>query len=111
MLSGDVVDVANAAVGGKGARELVANFNNWKKLDPGTLDVWCDVLLNRSQASLWLMNMLPYQGPEQSLRDYVESRGVDPKRVVVSDMLPASTHLTTKRCERSWYFEWFRLLD
>jgi predicted O-linked N-acetylglucosamine transferase (SPINDLY family) len=94
------VDAANAAVGGGGSRELVANFNNWKKLDPRTLNVWCDVLLNSTRASLWIMNMLPYQGPEDSLRAYVESRGVDPNRVVVSEMLPASTHLTTKRCAR-----------
>lgn len=47
-----------------GDRELVANFNNWKKLDPRTLRVWCAVLRGREEASLWLMNMLPYTGPE-----------------------------------------------
>lgn len=46
---------------------LVSNFNNWKKLDPRTIHVWARVLNLVPSASLWLMNMLPYSGPEVNI--------------------------------------------
>jgi hypothetical protein len=46
----DVRAAADAALGGEavrggagGARRVVANFNNWKKLDPETLAAWAQV--------------------------------------------------------------------
>ncbi|KAJ1477436.1 hypothetical protein T484DRAFT_1821296 [Baffinella frigidus] len=74
-------------------RRVVANFNNWKKLDPSTLTVWSEVLRLVPDSVLWLMEMLPYPGPEESLRAMLAAEDVDPQRLLVTQMLPFKTHL------------------
>ena len=76
---------------------LVANFNDWKKLDPVSFDAWAAVLASLPHAALWLIRMLPYPGPEEALRKHLAQRGVGAERIVVTNMIAAEIHLVQKR--------------
>jgi predicted O-linked N-acetylglucosamine transferase (SPINDLY family) len=84
------------AEGETGEECVIGNFNNWKKVCPATADVWASVLRRVRGCGLWLMRMLPYDGPEAALRRQLQARGVEAGRVAVTDMLPAATHLLDK---------------
>eukprot|EP00960_Hanusia_phi_P038513 753471-Hanusia_phi.AAC.2 len=92
---------------------VIANFNNWKKLDMHTLTVYCcflasscllafikvwaKIMKDVPSSIFWVMAMLPYEGPSDSLKRAFESQGVDPARLVITGLLPSDTHLLAKQ--------------
>lgn len=45
-------------------------------------------------------------GPQkEALRAFLQAEGVDPRRLVVSGMLPSDTHLTTKRAQARLFLD------
>ncbi|EKX49617.1 hypothetical protein GUITHDRAFT_135804 [Guillardia theta CCMP2712] len=116
----EIVEVARAQSEQRGVKRsggvstdvVIANFNNWKKLDMRTLRVWAKVMGEVPNSILWLMSMLPYEGPSgavgggqeeldrcqtDSLKSILQSLGVDASRVVITGLLPSETHLIAKQ--------------
>lgn len=63
---------------------VFCNFNQLYKIDPSTLDMWIKILENVPKSILWLLRF-PYQG-EEHIRKYCVERGLDPSRIVFSNV-------------------------
>ena len=70
-------------------------FNNVSKITPPVFEVWMRLLRNVSGSVLWLLEGGAVA--EQNLRREAESRGVDPRRLVLGRRLPIAEHLARHR--------------
>jgi protein O-GlcNAc transferase len=65
--------------------------NQLYKLDPDTFDAWCAILRRVPASVLWLLRFPP-EG-ERRVRAEAAARGVDPARLVFSDVAPKARHV------------------
>lgn len=70
---------------------VFCNFNQLYKIDPPTLDMWIKILENVPKSILWLLRF-PYQG-EEHIRKYCTERGVEPTRLVFSNVAAKEEHV------------------
>nr|AAB63465.1 O-linked GlcNAc transferase [Caenorhabditis elegans] len=70
---------------------VFCNFNQLYKIDPSTLDMWIKILENVPKSILWLLRF-PYQG-EEHIRKYCVERGLDPSRIVFSNVAAKEEHV------------------
>lgn len=70
---------------------VFCNFNQLYKIDPPTLDMWIKILENVPKSVLWLLRF-PYQG-EEHIRKYCVERGLDPSRIVFSNVAAKEEHV------------------
>ena len=66
-------------------------FNNNYKIRPQEFDIWMRVLLEVEGSVLWLRNSNEWS--ETNLRYHVETRGVDPSRLIFAGRVPMDEHL------------------
>ncbi|PAV88559.1 hypothetical protein WR25_21848 [Diploscapter pachys] len=70
---------------------VYCNFNQLYKIDPPTLDMWIEILKRVPRSVLWLLRF-PFHG-EQHVHKYAAERGLDPKRVVFSNVAAKEEHV------------------
>ncbi|KAL3115763.1 hypothetical protein niasHT_007768 [Heterodera trifolii] len=70
---------------------VFCNFNQLYKIDPPTLEMWCEILKRVPSAILWLLRF-PYHGEPHILK-FCMQRGIDPKRVVFSNVAAKEEHV------------------
>jgi len=70
---------------------VFCNFNQLYKIDPPTLDMWCNILKRVPNSVLWLLRF-PYHGEANVLKFCME-HGVDAKRVVFSNVAAKEEHV------------------
>ncbi|CAI4229118.1 unnamed protein product [Auanema sp. JU1783] len=70
---------------------VYCNFNQLYKIDPPTLDMWVEILKKVPRSVLWLLRF-PFHG-EAHVHKYVQERGVDPKRVIFSNVAAKEEHV------------------
>jgi len=70
-------------------------FNQSYKIDRHSFNVWMRVLKEAPDSVLWLLG----QGPaaERNLRQYAESAGVSPERLIFSGFAPPDQHIARMR--------------
>ena len=72
---------------------VLCNFNATWKLRPEALDAWATVLRRVPQAVLWLLARREGDPALANLRKEIESRGVDPARLVFAAARPNADYL------------------
>ncbi|CAB3402561.1 unnamed protein product [Caenorhabditis bovis] len=70
---------------------VYCNFNQLYKIEPYTLQMWIEILKRVPKSVLWLLRF-PYHG-EHHVHKYCAERGVDPKRVVFSNVAAKEEHV------------------
>lgn len=70
---------------------VFCNFNQLYKIDPPTLDMWCEILAKVPRSVLWLLRF-PYHG-EPNVIKFCTDRGIDAKRVVFSNVAAKEEHV------------------
>jgi protein O-GlcNAc transferase len=70
---------------------VFCNFNQLYKIDPSTLDMWCEIIKKVPNSVLWLLRF-PYHG-EQNVVRFCAERGVDAKRVIFSNVAAKEEHV------------------
>ncbi|CAI5445411.1 unnamed protein product [Caenorhabditis angaria] len=70
---------------------VFCNFNQLYKIDPPTLDMWIEILKRVPNSVLWLLRF-PYHG-EHHVNKYCTEKGVEPKRVVFSNVAAKEEHV------------------
>uniref|UniRef100_A0A914DGF5 protein O-GlcNAc transferase n=1 Tax=Acrobeloides nanus TaxID=290746 RepID=A0A914DGF5_9BILA len=70
---------------------VYCNFNQLYKIDPSTLDMWCEILKKVSNSVLWLLRF-PYHGEPNVLKFCME-RGIDTKRIIFSNVAAKEEHV------------------
>ncbi|GJQ10271.1 hypothetical protein GpartN1_g2062.t1 [Galdieria partita] len=73
---------------------LFANFNQLYKLDPSTLNVWCDILRRVPGSKIWLLRFPP--AAEARLLVQFSKRHISTDRIVFTDVAPKEEHIA--RC-------------
>jgi predicted O-linked N-acetylglucosamine transferase (SPINDLY family) len=71
---------------------VLCGFNQPFKLSPEVFDVWCDLLHQRPDAVLWLLqwnDRIP-----ESLRAEAAKRGIDPARLIFAHKVPSKDHIS-----------------
>ena len=72
-----------------------ACFNQLYKITPEIFDVWCDILKRVDNSILWMLKFPP--AGERNLRREALARGVDPSRLIFSEIVPKDEHI--RRCQ------------
>ncbi|CAD6188370.1 unnamed protein product [Caenorhabditis auriculariae] len=70
---------------------VYCNFNQLYKIDPSTLEMWIEILKRVPRSVLWLLRF-PYHG-EHHVHKFCAERGVDPKRIVFSNVAAKEEHV------------------
>ncbi|KAI1713615.1 glycosyl transferase family 41 domain-containing protein [Ditylenchus destructor] len=70
---------------------VFCNFNQLYKIDPATLDMWCEILAKVPKSVLWLLRF-PYHG-EPNVIKFCAERGIDSKRIVFSNVAAKEEHV------------------
>ena len=70
---------------------VFASFNQMYKVTPEIFGVWCDILKAVPNSVLWLLRFPPRA--ENNLREEAIKRGVDPERLVFSDVVGKEEHI------------------
>jgi protein O-GlcNAc transferase len=70
---------------------VYCNFNQLYKIDPETFKTWCNILKRVPHSVLWLLRF-PSAG-ELNLINEAENNGVDPARLVFSNVAPKEEHV------------------
>jgi len=70
---------------------VFASFNANRKINADILDVWCNILKRMPNSVLWLMLSSPRT--EANLRNYMNRRGVDSKRVIFCPRVSYEEHI------------------
>eukprot|EP00871_Galdieria_phlegrea_P001991 jgi/Galph1/2793/GphlegSOOS_G1452.1 len=73
---------------------LFANFNQLYKLDPSTLDVWCNIIRRVPGSKIWLLRF-PVAAESRLLAE-VKRRKMPTDRFVFTDVVPKEEHIA--RC-------------
>ncbi len=73
---------------------VFACHNQMYKITPKVFGIWCNILNERPNSVLWLLRFPP--AGEMNLRKEAEKNGVDPNRLIFSDVVPKEEHI--KRC-------------
>eukprot|EP01028_Stygiella_incarcerata_P000585 TRINITY_DN1085_c0_g1_i1.p1 TRINITY_DN1085_c0_g1~~TRINITY_DN1085_c0_g1_i1.p1 ORF type:complete len:813 (+),score=193.29 TRINITY_DN1085_c0_g1_i1:355-2439(+) len=75
---------------------VLTTFSRLQKLDPALLDVWANILRRTEsmRTVLWLQEF-PFAAKKNVIKEFI-SRGVNPRRVIFSSLLPKQTHLEVK---------------
>ena len=63
---------------------IFCNFNQLYKIDPPTLEMWCEILKQVPSSILWLLRF-PYHG-EQHVTRFCMQKGVSTKKIVFSNV-------------------------
>lgn len=79
--------VSRAALGLPEDVFLFASFNGTKKLTPGTLDIWAEVLKEAPEAHLWIM------AHGQTVKSAFARRGIDPARIHPASKCAYADHI------------------
>lgn len=70
---------------------VFASFNANRKINADILDVWCNILKRTPNSVLWLMLSSPRT--EANLRNYMNRRGIDSKRVIFCPRVSYEEHI------------------
>jgi len=70
---------------------VFASFNSNRKINAEVLDVWCNILKRTPNSVLWLMLSSPRT--EANLRNYMNKRGIDSKRVIFCPRVSYEEHI------------------
>jgi protein O-GlcNAc transferase len=70
---------------------VYCNFNQLYKIDPSTLEMWCEILKKVPNSVLWLLRF-PFHG-EPNVLHFVAERGLDIKRVIFSNVAAKEEHV------------------
>ncbi|EME31449.1 Probable UDP-N-acetylglucosamine--peptide N-acetylglucosaminyltransferase SEC [Galdieria sulphuraria] len=73
---------------------LFANFNQLYKLDPSTLNIWCNILKRVPGSKIWLLRFPP--AAEARLLAQVSKRHISTDRIIFTDVAPKEEHIA--RC-------------
>uniref|UniRef100_A0A061RFK4 protein O-GlcNAc transferase n=2 Tax=Tetraselmis sp. GSL018 TaxID=582737 RepID=A0A061RFK4_9CHLO len=65
--------------------------NQLYKYDPETFTTWCNILRRVPDSVLWLLRFPPYGEP--NIRSEAAARGVDPARIIFTDVAAKATHI------------------
>jgi predicted O-linked N-acetylglucosamine transferase (SPINDLY family) len=71
---------------------VLCGFNQPFKVSPEVLDVWCDLLNERPDAVLWLLQW--NDDCVSALQEQASQRGVDPARIIFAPKLSSAAHLS-----------------
>lgn len=71
---------------------VYCNFNQLYKIDPPTLKMWCEILKQVPKSVLWLLRF-PAHGEANVKRFCQEEEGVDPTRVIFSNVAAKEEHV------------------
>ena len=75
-------------------------FNHLYKIDPWTFSTWMAVLRRTPKSILWLLRTKSKAGDgskaEPQLKAEAAAEGIDPRRIVFTDMLPEDIHLQVR---------------
>jgi predicted O-linked N-acetylglucosamine transferase (SPINDLY family) len=71
---------------------VLCGFNQPFKLSPEVFDVWCDLLRQRPDAVLWLLQW--NDKVPDALRAEAAKRGVDPARLIFASKVPSKEHIS-----------------
>jgi len=74
---------------------IYCNFNQLYKLDPGTLECWCRILLRVPNSIVWLLKF-PAIG-ETNIQAKAAKMGVPPGRIIFSSVAPKEEHVRRGR--------------
>jgi len=74
---------------------IYCNFNQLYKLDPGTLECWCKILLRVPNSYVWLLKF-PALG-EANVQAKAAEFGVPPGRIIFSSVAPKEEHVRRGR--------------
>jgi len=70
---------------------VFCNFNQLYKIDPCTLEMWCDILKQVPNSVMWLLRF-PAVG-ETNIQQTVTNSGLSPNRIVFSNVAPKEEHV------------------
>jgi len=70
---------------------VFACFNQMYKITPEIFGVWCEILVAVPNSKLWLLRFPPRA--ESNLKEEALKRGVDPERLVFSDVVGKEEHI------------------
>jgi len=73
---------------------IFCDFNHLTKVDPQIFSIWMNILKRVPNSIMWFLR-LPKEA-EANLKKEAELRGVDPDRILFTDMLPLKDHLIVK---------------
>ena len=80
-----------AEVGLPAGGVVYACSNQLYKFDPDTFATWCRILRRVPDSVLWLLRFPPHG--ERNLRAAAAAAGVDPARIVFTDVAPKDAHI------------------
>lgn len=83
---------------------LLCAFHQSYKISPEVFDVWCELLRERADARLWLLQW--NANVEQTLRAEALARGIDPQRLIFAPLLPLQQHLDRLACADIYLDAW-----
>ncbi|RUS69693.1 hypothetical protein EGW08_022546 [Elysia chlorotica] len=70
---------------------VYCNFNQLYKIDPNTLEMWCEILKHVPNSVLWLLRF-PAVG-ETNIHQIAQNHGLSPGRIVFSNVAPKEEHV------------------
>uniref|UniRef100_A0A0B7BKM2 O-GlcNAc transferase C-terminal domain-containing protein n=1 Tax=Arion vulgaris TaxID=1028688 RepID=A0A0B7BKM2_9EUPU len=70
---------------------VYCNFNQLYKIDPCTLEMWCDILKQVPNSVLWLLRF-PAVG-ETNIHQVAQNYGLSPGRIIFSNVAPKEEHV------------------
>jgi len=70
---------------------VYCNFNQLYKIDPKTMECWCNILKRVPNSVLWLLRF-PVTG-EENLIQFAKSREIDSSRLIFSNVAPKEEHV------------------
>uniref|UniRef100_A0AC35TIE6 TPR_REGION domain-containing protein n=1 Tax=Rhabditophanes sp. KR3021 TaxID=114890 RepID=A0AC35TIE6_9BILA len=70
---------------------VYCNFNQLYKLDPVTLNSWCEILKRVENSVLWLLRFPNYG--EQNIREFCAARGIYSHRIIFSNVAAKEEHV------------------
>jgi protein O-GlcNAc transferase len=70
---------------------VYCNFNQLYKIDPPTLQMWCDILSQVPNSVLWLLRF-PAHG-EANVQKFCKERGIEASRIIFSNVAAKEEHV------------------
>lgn len=70
---------------------IFSSFNHTYKIDPQTFNIWMRILKKVPNSILWLLKSNLFA--VDNLQDEAKKRGVNPDRIIFSDLIPNNKHL------------------
>jgi predicted O-linked N-acetylglucosamine transferase (SPINDLY family) len=71
---------------------IYCSFNNAYKITPNIFEIWIEILKCVDNSVLWLL--VTNSTAKENLKEFANSKGIEPSRLIFADSLPIEEHLS-----------------